>query len=549
MAKAIINVDIDLNTAPIEDLEQELELVNSQLKKVDQNSDAFKELSSRAGEVTNQLEKANKAAAGFTEEKKFLAADGAIKLMGGSLSGVVGTLGLIGVESEVFGDLERKAASAIAVAIGVKDISEGMKQLRDSTVLATTATKLFGKVSRTALLATGIGAIVVALGTIVAYWDEITEFVTGASKEQRILTEETEKYEEASNRELGILEQQKTLLELQGVETSKINSQLRSELILQNQKLQILLDQLQVQLELEKAAAKEVSFGEASLAFIKDKFGIQSLAASFAEATSEDNEKTQELETKIAETQEKILQNKISIQTIDNEEDEKAEERASRQAVTVAGLGLQAAGLAEVGDAEKALIESTDIKNQTEAIATSQTKKLTDAYKQQKAADEAKNRVTQQGVAALGALSMALGQGTAAGKTAAIAEIAITTGIGFAKALEIAQKSAAGTGPAAAFAFPIFYATQLAAVLGAVGQAKTILSGVQGGPAVPVAIQGGQTPAAPRGGITAGPVGAADSPIPEVNTISPVVKAYVVSGDVNSAQEADARLNRRRSLG
>jgi len=27
------------------------------------------------------------------------------------------------------------------------------------------------------------------------------------------------------------------------------------------------------------------------------------------------------------------------------------------------------------------------------------------------------------------------------------------------------------------------------------------------------------------------------------------VRAYVVSGDVNSAQEADARLSRRRSLG
>lgn len=551
MAKAVVNVDIDLSTKSIEKLEQELEQINSELKGLEVGSDRFKELAKESAKVTDQLNKANKAAEGFTEEKKFLAADGAIKVLGGSLAGVVGALGVIGVESEVFGDLEKKAASAIAVAIGIKDISEGFRQLRESTVLATAATKIFGKVSRTALISTGIGAIVVALGSIVAYWDEITEFITGASKEQRKLTEETEKYETVSTREIGILEQQKTLLELQGVETSKINRQLRAELILQNQKLQILLDQLQVELDLEKAEARRITFTEGFLAFAKDKLGIESLGVGLAKSMADDNERTEELETKIAETQTKILNNKIAIQTIDNEEDEKAEERASRGEVSVVNaLGL-AAGLADVLDQETALIESTDIKTKTDELATNQTKKLTDAYKAQKAADEAKNRVTQQGIAALGALSMALGQGTAAGKAAAIAEIAITTGLGFANALEIAQKSAKGTGPAAAFAFPIFYATQIAAVLGAIGQAKAILSGVQGGPAVPVAIQGGGAPSAPprTGGI--GPAGQADTGpgAPELTSVQPTVRAYVVSGDVRSSQEADARLNRRRSLG
>jgi hypothetical protein len=49
-------------------------------------------------------------------------------------------------------------------------------------------------------------------------------------------------------------------------------------------------------------------------------------------------------------------------------------------------------------------------------------------------------------------------------KAAALAEIAIGSAIGLINGLDIAQKSAKGTGPAAAFAFPIFYATQVAAV-------------------------------------------------------------------------------------
>jgi len=61
-------------------------------------------------------------------------------------------------------------------------------------------------------------------------------------------------------------------------------------------------------------------------------------------------------------------------------------------------------------------------------------------------------------------------------KALALADIAANTAIGFVQALNIAQKSASATGPAAAFAFPIFYASQIAAVLGAASQAKSVLS-------------------------------------------------------------------------
>ena len=81
-------------------------------------------------------------------------------------------------------------------------------------------------------------------------------------------------------------------------------------------------------------------------------------------------------------------------------------------------------------------------------------------------------------VSALGGL---LQEGTAASKAAALADIVISTGVGFAQGLDIAQKTAKATGPAAAFAFPIFYATQIAAVISAVSKAKQILSQVKGG--------------------------------------------------------------------
>jgi len=39
------------------------------------------------------------------------------------------------------------------------------------------------------------------------------------------------------------------------------------------------------------------------------------------------------------------------------------------------------------------------------------------------------------------------------------------------------------------------------------------------------------------------------TPAPQGNVVQPAVRAYVLTGDINSSQEADSRLNRRRSLG
>ena len=145
---------------------------------------------------------------------------------------------------------------------------------------------------------------------------------------------------------------------------------------------------------------------------------------------------------------------------------------------------------------------------------------------------------------AIGAMGNLFEKGTAASKAAALAEIAIGTGIGLINGLDIAQKSAKGTGPAAAFAFPIFYATQIAAVLGAVGQAKTILSTVKGG--------GGSvpTPTSPSGGGGSQPpafnvVGASgETQLADAigsQTQKPT-RAYVVSNDVTTAQELDRNI-------
>lgn len=177
MANTTVNIDIQVQSKSLNELEQELADINAELKEVPVGSQAFKDLSQEAQGLTKELNKAQEAAEGFTSEEKFRAADGAIKLMGGSLASVVGTLGVLGVESEAFGEFEEKAASAIAVAIGFKDVGEGITQLGPLLGKAGSAVKGFSLTTKQALIATGIGAFVVILGTVIAYWDDITDAV------------------------------------------------------------------------------------------------------------------------------------------------------------------------------------------------------------------------------------------------------------------------------------------------------------------------------------------------------------------------------------
>ena len=151
---------------------------------------------------------------------------------------------------------------------------------------------------------------------------------------------------------------------------------------------------------------------------------------------------------------------------------------------------------------------------------------------------------------AIGQIGNLFAEGTAASKAAGLAEIAIGTGVGLIQGLDIAQKSAKGTGPAAAFAFPIFYATQIAAVLGAVSQAKSILGTVKGGGS-------SGTVSGARGAIASSPpafnVVGANPQSQLAESISgqnnEPVKAYVTASDVSTAQSLERNIIESASIG
>lgn len=130
------------------------------------------------------------------------------------------------------------------------------------------ASRLFNislKGMRTALIATGIGAFVVAVGLVVAYWDDISEFITGANK----------KLEEQNNilginvgqldRRIKYLQDQKKYNDENSISNDKLIDQ---EKILLSQKAKNLTNQikyLEGEYLKEESLARQQTFWESLL--------------------------------------------------------------------------------------------------------------------------------------------------------------------------------------------------------------------------------------------------------------------------------------------
>jgi len=183
-----------------------------------QFSREFWELSPQAIEATKRLaalkdemDALNDRVAGLNPDR-FAAVGRVISGVANGIQAAQGALALFGAESEDVQKTLAKVQGAMAFAQGI----EGLMAVKDSFVaMGQGALDAFKKI-RTGLLATGIGAFVVILGTIVAYWDDIKEAVSGVSSEQKKLNKATEDNLKAQEEKLTAIDGQENVLKLQG---------------------------------------------------------------------------------------------------------------------------------------------------------------------------------------------------------------------------------------------------------------------------------------------------------------------------------------------
>jgi hypothetical protein len=597
---------------------------------IDQTTQSVEKLGAQYGENSKEVEAAQKRLQQLQEttnqkqEESNQRIDNAAKTvsaLSAAYGGVQGALELTGLAGEDTIKQLAKIQSALAIGDAVQNIAEfrgaivsTFASLKDGAVKAFQAIKA-------GIGATGIGALLLALGGIVAYWDEIKAAVGGVSEEQKKLLEDTQADAKAQQDKLSTIDSQDNILKLQGKSEKEILAlkiKQTGEVISATEK-QVAQQKivLQAQLSAEKRN-KEIlqgilNFVTAPLQLVID--GVNQVAKVFgkgfdfnvAEKLSglvfdpkETEKKGQEeiaaLDKTLNDLKNKRAGYQLSVQAIDKQASDTAKANSDKL------LEEQNAKFQKQLDDEKKLTEDLLAEYDKRRNAAKNSKILTQKEiaaleeEEKKKQEEEKNKKFDAQIALLGntknftleliknnqeanqkikddndaareaelvaryafasAVSNTIGelnglfeQGTAASKIAGLAQIAISTGVGFAQGLDIAQKSAKATGPAAAFAFPIFYATQIAAVLAAASKAKSILAQVKGGGAT--------------GGVTA-PTIQQQAPIapaqPEAATTNlsaqsinalgnQASRAYVIESDVTSSQQRIAAIQQRARFG
>lgn len=217
--KRVIELEVKDNTKT---LKQQYKEAVIELQRVAQTygetSQQAAEAAKRAASLKDAIEDTNDAIAAFKGEGAFNAVGKAVSSVASGFSAVEGAIGLVGVESEKLQETMLRVQSAMALAQGLEGLEDAGRAFKQLGTVAINALKGI----RTAIGATGIGLLVIAVGTLVAYWDDIKAAVSGVSAEQEALNAKSQKDVDLQKEKLESLDSQDNILKLQGLTEKQI---------------------------------------------------------------------------------------------------------------------------------------------------------------------------------------------------------------------------------------------------------------------------------------------------------------------------------------
>lgn len=525
----------------------------------------------KAGELKDKIGDAKALTDAFNPDAKFKALTSSLGGVAGGFAAVQGGMALFGKQSE---DVEKtllKVQSAMALSQGLQSVGESIdsfKQLgavlkstsaAQKVMTAVTAAYTFVteaatgglKLFRLALVSTGIGAIVIGLGLLVANFDKVknavmnlipglksvgdffggivnavTDFVGATSDASRALdklksdadktlqvnkkfmTEHGDQLDQYTKRKLDAKNAYAEALKEDGANQVALAKRLNRELAKADEDRQAEKDKKNQENKDKENAARKTAEEERVAAIMKEREKIKPLENELSPAGIVSNNTIKVLEA-----------NKITENLIGNDTTEQKKIRAEQEA-----------------EFEK---------NKAEAIAN--TKKNLDNI--------------MQGIEASGLAKSKAGQ--AISKAIALTQIGIDSAVAISKATTLANAE----GVAAQLAFPmvpaagtiarvVSYASTAASVISNIARAKQLLSsgGASGG-------GGGGGSTAPSGG---GSGGGGGMTAPQFNIVGntgvnqlaqtlgqeqPPIKTYVTAGDVTTGQSLNRNIITNASLG
>jgi hypothetical protein len=570
MAEEIVGVKIQVDATDMNksvgDLRKKIVETEAEVKRLQQ---AYGEQSKEAIEGQKRLAQLQDITNKKIDQQNQRIDDAAktVSALSAAYGGVQGALELTGLAGEDTIKQLAKIQSALAIGDAIQNLTEFRGAITNTFSSFGKSIKTTFSTLRSSLIATGIGAFVVALGLVAANFDTVKKVVLNlipglgsvADFIGNLVNKVTDfigiTSEAGRATEKLIKDNEKAIKE--GERNLELNGDKYDEFTQRKIKANIEFLKKQNEFKNDEQLSEEQKNIFIRQAREKANREIAKSDEDRNKAFKDANKKLSDEQKAFRDEQDKIIKEEAAARQKVLDDSLAAESKAFQ-------LQLQAADNKTKAAEEQAKLDEENLAKQFEIENEIQGKQQETSNKKilldkKTAADEqaildarlsAQLQFLNQIGSVFGTLSGLFEQGTAASKIAAIAEIGLGTATGFINGLDIAQKSAKGTGPAAAFAFPIFYASQIAAVLGAAGKAKQVLSQVKGG-AGGVNLPSGS-------GLASAPVS------PQLSTVNTVTqlnqasinemgsatgRAYVVESDITNQQEKIIRINRAARLG
>lgn len=264
-AKSVGNLKTQLRQAQNE--------VNELSAKFGATSEQAVNAAKRAAELKDAIGDAKSLTDAFNPDAKFKALTSTLSGVAGGFAAVQGAVGLLGEESQ---DVEKailKVQSAMAISQGIQSVGESIdsfKQLgatiKDTAIFqkalaAATAIQTFvmngatlaAKAFRGALVATGIGALVVGIGLLIENFDKLKSIIFGGASNAEILNKKLKETISLNDELVSQNERSLKLLEAQGANEEKLFATKQQNL---NREINLILGKMDAIDEVYKAELK-----------------------------------------------------------------------------------------------------------------------------------------------------------------------------------------------------------------------------------------------------------------------------------------------------
>lgn len=234
--KIVLEVDVKGNAAEqidkaaksTQSLKSELRSLTQELQGLEPGSQRFTELTQKAGQLKDKIADTSaviQATAGSPLENLGKGLSGVASIGVRGFQGIVSAQALVGTESKALQATMVKLQAVAGLASAIESLGamgDTITNVKAGFGAFVTSAKAGLTGIKGAVAATGLGLLLIAVGTLVAYWDEIKAAVSGVSQEQAKLNALADANVASENKKLEALNSSDNILRLQGLSEKQI---------------------------------------------------------------------------------------------------------------------------------------------------------------------------------------------------------------------------------------------------------------------------------------------------------------------------------------